>query len=135
MFYSAIAAMLLMAGAPEEAQIDIGRINLGELPAAELKGADLPTPAMVGHVEQILGDGKCRISGQTNRRFDIDVPYAVLLHPDGSAKRVVVSDIGCPEIESLTGTVVLALARQREFATTGHQKPKWFGSTINFNLR
>ena len=131
----AIAAMLLAGAVPEEPRIDVGKIDLAELPAVEAKGGNLPTAAMVKEVEQILADGKCKLSGQTRNRFDIEVPYAVLLQPDGSANRVVVSDIGCPDIESLTGVVVLELARQREFGTSGQATAKWFGSTLNYNMQ
>ena len=135
MFSSAIAAMLLMGSAPAEVRVDVGRIDLARLPSVEPRAMNLPTPGMVAQVEQILGEGKCKLRGQSKAKFDIDVSYAILLHPDGSASRVVVSEMGCPEIESLAGLVVLELARQREFDTTGQAKARWFGSTLNFNLQ
>jgi hypothetical protein len=135
MFSSAIAAMLLMGAAPAEIRVDVGRIDLAGLPAVEPKDTSLPTTGMVDRVERILADGTCRLPGQSASRFDIDVPYAVFLYPDGSASRVVVSDMGCPAIESLTGLLVLQLARQRDFGATGQAKAKWFGSTLNYNLQ
>lgn len=135
MLSSTIAAMLLMSAAPAEIRVDVGRIDLAELPAVQPKSGELPTPGMVKVVEQILEKGTCKLPGQTKRKFDIDVPYAVLLQPDGSANRVVVADMGCPDIEVLTGRVVLMLARDGEFGPSGHSKAKWFGSTLNYNLQ
>lgn len=135
MFSSMIAAMLLTAATPAEIRVDVGQIDLARLPGIEPRGRDLPTSGMVHRVEQILAEGKCKLDGQTWRKFDIDVPYAVLLQPDGSANRVVVSDMGCPEIETLTGRIVLELARQREFGAPGDARAKWFGSTLNYNLQ
>lgn len=135
MISSAIAAMLLMGAAPGGIQVDVGKIDLAALPPVQPRHRELPTARMVEQVERILAKGKCKLPGQSQGRFDIDVPYAVLLQPDGSTNRVVVSEMGCPEIESLTGLIVLELARQREFGATGQAKAKWFGSTLNFNLQ
>ncbi len=129
----AMAAMLMMSPAAE-IRVDVGEVRTNALPPLRRVERSLPTPAMVDEVERILAETQCRLPGQTPRRFDIDVPYAVLVEPDGAASRVVVSELGCPELESYAGLVVLEMARRGEFMRTGENKARWFASTLNFNL-
>lgn len=131
---STIVAALLLANAPAGIKVDVGRVNLVTLPPLRRSQRALPTSAMVGEVEAMLRSGTCRLPGQRSTRFDIDVPYAVLVEPDGTASRVVVGELGCAELESYVGLVILELARLGDFAETGEKKAKWYGSKLNFNL-
>jgi hypothetical protein len=129
-----IAAMLLAAAAQPEIRVDVGKFDLSALPALEQSGPQLPTPAMVARVEQILASGHCKIRGNTSRRFDIDVPFAIRFDSDGRANQVVVSDLGCPELETFTGIIALDLANRGHLsAAAADSKAKWFGSMLNFN--
>jgi hypothetical protein len=133
---SNIAAALLLANAPAAGlTVDVGRVNLSALPQLARSERALPTSDMVGRVEKMLRSDSCRIPGQRSSRFDIDVPYAVLVQPDGSASRVVVGEVGCAELESYVGLIILELARLGDFAETGEKKAKWYGAKLNFNLQ
>jgi hypothetical protein len=132
---STIIAVMLLSSAPAAGiKVDVGRVNLSTLPQLQRSQRSLPTARMVSEVEDMLRAGDCNIPGQRSTRFDIDVPYAVLVEPDGSASRVVVGELGCPELESYVGLVILELARLGDFAGTGQKKAKWYGSKLNFNL-
>ncbi len=135
MISSILAAAFLMGASPaEEIRVDVGRANWSTLPPLKRTGTPLPTPAMVEKVEDLLASGKCKLEGQSAKRFDITVPYAVLLKPDGSTNRVIVAETGCAELESLVGLVVLDLARLGEFRPSGAGQPRWLASSMNFNL-
>jgi hypothetical protein len=132
---STIFAALMLANAPAtEVRVDVGRVNLATLPKLRQAGRDLPTPVMVGDVEAMLETGQCSLPGQSSARFDIDIPYAVLVQPDGSATRVVVGELGCEKLESYAGLIVLKLAGMGDFAATGEKRARWYGSKLNFNL-
>lgn len=128
-----IAAMLLASAAQPEIRVDVGKVDLATLPALENSGPEVPTRAMVERVERILASGHCKIRGNTSRRFDIDVPFALLLEEDGSASQVVVSDLGCPELETFAGIVALEMANRRYLQPAGEAKGQWYGSILNFN--
>jgi hypothetical protein len=130
-----IASMFLAGAAPSEIQVDVGQIKLASLPQAVRVERDLPTAQMVGEVERILGPGGCKLPGQSARSFDIDIPYAALVQPDGSVTRVVVGELGCSQLETFAGLVVLELARQGDFRKNAPEKARWYGDTLNFNLR
>jgi hypothetical protein len=130
---NAMIAVALLGSAPG-GQVDVGRINQNSLPSLKAVERSLPTAGMVERVERILESGQCTLQGQTARRFDITVPYAVLVEPDGSAGRVVVQETGCEPLESYVGLVVLTLAREGDFAKSRGPQARWFTSEINFNL-
>lgn len=130
----ALIAAVSLAGAAPAVQVDVGRIDRNALPALVAKERALPTPVMVGDVENMLASGKCKFSGQSATRFDITVPYALLVETDGSARRVVVQETGCKPLESYVGLLVIEMARQGDFAQSAGPKPRWYASELNFNL-
>ena len=127
----AVAAFLSVPGS---VQVDVGRADWTAFPELRRTARELPFGTMVGRVETILRERQCQLPGQSPERFDITVPYLVLLQPDGTVNRVVVADIGCPAIETYVGSIVVALAEQGDFRPTGEGQARWYGSNFNFNL-
>jgi hypothetical protein len=115
--------------------VDVGRANWKALPALKAAPRAFPTSTMVEKVEQLLESGACRLSGQSARRFDVTVPYAALVEPDGTLRQVVVAETGCAELETYVGRVVIAMADDGDLVRTGEPKARWYSSEINFNLQ
>lgn len=130
-----IGAVVLLASASQPLQIDVGNANWSAFPPLRAKERPLPTRDMVDKVETILETGRCKIAGQSARRFNITIPYAVLVEPDGQARRAVIGGTGCAELETLVGAVVMAMAREGDFTPTREAKARWFASEINFSLQ
>ena len=128
-----LVAALLLGSASGPVQVDVGRADWSRMPALNTVERQLPTPSMVGDVERMLVSGQCTLAGQTSRKFDITVPYAVLVEPDGSARHVVVAETGCAPLESYVGLVVLTMADAGDFRSAGQAKPRWYASALNFN--
>ena len=131
---TAIASALL-ASSTVSPQVDIGRFNPEAFPEAELRERRMPVHTMLSRVEEILRERRCQLEGQNYRRFDIRVPYVVMLQPDGTPTRFVVSDIGCAPLESFVGQVILELARAGDFAPTGAREPTWYTSELRFTVQ
>jgi hypothetical protein len=131
----AIASMLLAAtpAAPvPTVQVDVGRFDAAAFPRADMRERRMPHHAMLTRVENILRERRCTLQGQNHRRFDIRVPYVVMLTPDGTPTRFVVADIGCQPLESFVGRVILELARVGDFNPTGASEPQWYASELRF---
>jgi hypothetical protein len=132
---SILAAALLLASAGTAIQVDVGRANWNTMPPLRAERRNLPTPEMVGQVQEMLASGECRLAGQTPHRFDLTIPYAVLVDPDGRPQRIVVAESGCAALETYVGRLVLAMAGAGDFKRTGEAKARWFASAVNFNLQ
>ena len=128
-----LLALAALASVPD-VQVDVGRANWSAFPEARRNARELPVGAMVGTVENILRDRRCELAGQEAGRFNITVPYLVLLEPNGTTRRVIVADIGCPAIETYVGSLVAALAQEGNFRPTGEGRARWYASNFNFNL-
>jgi hypothetical protein len=133
--WTEIAAAMLLASGNGGMQVDVGRFNMSAMPQLQLSKRELPTPAMVAEVETMFRDGSCSMPSQSARRFDVDVPFAVLVEPDGSAHRAVIGEVGCRKLETLVGLIVEQLAREGSLGRSAGTKAKWFASKINFNLK
>ncbi|HVJ01791.1 MAG TPA: hypothetical protein VM662_06375 [Sphingomonas sp.] len=132
----AVAIALMLTGAPTWAQeVQIGRVNWSKLPALKEKPSGLDYADLALRIGNMLRTDQCKIRGQSARRFDITVPYAALVEPDGKVSRVVIAEQGCHALEALAGEAVLARSAAGEFLPTGEAKARWYVSALNFNLR
>lgn len=133
---SGILALALLVSAPAAAQtVQTGETDWSSFPRLKGKLRDLPTPTMVSRIEQLLADKECRLPGQEPEKFNIDVPFVVLLKPDGSVERLVVKKIGCPQIEAGVANVILERAARGDFRSGAPEAPSWYGSEISFVLK
>jgi hypothetical protein len=134
MLNSLLAALLAAAGPQADTPVEAGRAEWSKFPALQQASRPYLTEATVDRVSELLRKQRCDLQGQSPRKFDIDIPYLVLVRPDGSAQRVVVADLGCPALETYAGSIVLHLARMGDFRPTGEPAPHWYSGKLNFNL-
>lgn len=132
---SALITANLLFVASQGVQVDVGRADWKAMPPLIKVARNLPMVQMVDRVEDILRSGQCQLSGQSPKRFDITIPYAALVEPDGTSTHVVVQDTGCAPLETLVGTIVLQMAAEGDFKKTGEAKARWYASELNFNLQ
>jgi hypothetical protein len=83
-------------------------------------------------MEQALRDGTCKVPGMNPNKFDVDVPYAVLVEPDGSVSQIMIPEMGCPALNTIIGSTVVELAQKGMFKPTGQEKASWFRDRIAF---
>ena len=83
-------------------------------------------------MEQALREGTCSVRGMTPAKFDVDVPYAVLVEPDGSVSQVMIPEMGCPALNTIVGSTVVELGKRGMFKPTGLAQAAWFRDRIAF---
>jgi hypothetical protein len=83
-------------------------------------------------MEQALRDGTCKVRGMSPKKFDVDVPYAVLVEPDGSVSQVMIPEMGCPALNTIVGSTVVELGKKGMFKPTGLAQAAWFRDRIAF---
>lgn len=126
-----LSALLLFA-APTYAPLFVGRFDPADFPNAQKIERRMPHADLNNRVEKILGDRRCTIDGQTKTRFDIVVPYAVLMDPAGKPEKVVVKDLGCDPIERLVGEIGSELANAGDFKVAHNSGRRWYVSEAYF---
>ena len=114
--------------------IQVGSAKWETLPPLKEKEAHLPYSRLIPTVENMLRKGECKMPGQTAKSFDIVVPFAVLVEPDGKASRVLVPEEVCAPVGTLAGLVALSRARRGDYLPTNEPKARWYASSINFTV-
>jgi len=121
--------------APSATQtIETGSADWARMAPVKAHGR-LPYLQLVTTVRDMLRKRECVIPGQTAKKFDMDVRFAVLLDPIGKASRVVVAETGCQMLGTMVGLSVLARAERGDFETLGGTAPRWYAGEMNFTMR
>jgi hypothetical protein len=120
--------------ATAEIQVDVGRFDPAEFPEPIRLDRQMPEAAMVGRVEEMLSDGRCTLAGAHDRRFNIVVPFALLMGADGTTEAVVVHEAGCESLEILVGQIVLAQLRRGDFRPQHREGERWYVSELGFAM-
>jgi hypothetical protein len=129
------AALGLLASAAGAQTVDVGRADWKALPPLRVSNEALPMSRLVDRIEEMLRTRECRLPGQSDRRFDITVPYAVHLNPDGTTDHVVVAEMGCPPLETMVGRLVIERSKLGYLVPSGESRPRWYGDELSFVLQ
>jgi hypothetical protein len=130
---SAIALAALLAASAAHAQpVDVGTGDWANLPEARQTGQSHLGSAVAAAVEGIARKGDCKVAGLGPRGVDISVPFTLKFSSSWRVERIVLRDLGCPELETLLGRVVQRLAAQREFVAPNG--PGWYRSVFDLTV-
>ena len=130
----ATAIFSLLSSTSPGVPVDVGRFDPADFPNLIKLERSLPHAEMTTRVEKIFADRRCSIDGQSKLRFDITIPYAILMEAEGNAKRVVVGEVDCAPLETLVGQVVVARAARGDFKLQHSEGDRWYVSDLHFGL-
>ncbi len=132
-----LLAAALIANTPSvPANIEVAaNASWGAYPRLRTEEITVPSGDMVRRVQLMLQRDECEFQGQSSRRFNIDVNYAVMLDPQGNASRIIVEDVGCRPLELYVGRIAADIMRSGYVRVTPPSQPSWYGNRINFNLQ
>lgn len=123
------------SAAPQVATIEVGSAQWDKMPALKVTSDRIDYPAVTTAISNMLESRLCKLAGQSSHRFDISVPYAVLVTPEGKAERVLVSETGCAALEDLVGEMAIAQSDAGVLLPTGDSRPRWYADTFAVALR
>jgi hypothetical protein len=125
-----LSALLLLAAS--SIPIEVGKFDATKFPDAKKVERRMPQADLVRRVDTILGEKACALPGQSKDKYDIVVPYAVLIQPSGAPSKIVVKDIGCAPIETLVGQIASELAKAGDFRPGHSDTERWYVSEADF---
>ena len=129
-----LAALALSASTSFSVPVEVGRFDPANFPDLIKLERQLPHGEMTRRVEKILEERRCELSGQSHRRFDITVPYAVLMNTAGKPQRIVVAEVGCAPIETLVGQIIIAQSDRGDFRIQHNAGDRWYSSDVYFSM-
>jgi hypothetical protein len=122
--------MLLAAATATPAPVTVGKFNTSAFPKAVLRQRRIPQEELTARADIIMKAKACSFPGQSVNNYAITIPYAVLLQPSGAVTKVVVQDVGCPDLELLTGQVANELGKAGDFKPSGAPGEQWYVSEV-----
>ena len=135
MFAALLLAFVQPGPAPAvNIEVNVGRFDPSEFPEVVRLDRRMPEAEMVTRVEAMLTDGRCTIEGAHDRRFNIVVPFAILMQADGTPDTVVVHEAGCVALETLVGRIVLAQLARGDFRPQHAEGERWYVSEVGFAM-
>lgn len=114
--------------------VDVGEFDPADFPEMIRLDRRMPHAEMIVRVERMIASGECTIAGATERRFNIVVPFAILMEADGTPNSVVVKESGCVALETLVGQIVLAQLNRGDFVPSHEEGDRWYVSELGFAL-
>ena len=136
MIFNLVAAALMANTPTIPSQIEIAsNASWDAYPLLVTENVAVPNGEMVRRVQLMLQQDECDFAGQTARRFDIDVNYAIMIDPQVNASRIIVQDVGCRPLELYVGRIAADIMRNGYVRVSPPSQPSWYGNRINFNLQ
>lgn len=133
MKYLLAAALLAGSVAASAATVEVATGDWSTLPVLKSRNFDSISPRAIGRIHEIVARGECDMPGQSKRRLDLTVPFAVHFQPNGTLDRVIIPRMNCEKIESIMGRVLLDLVEGGEYKATGENPEGWYRSEISFS--
>lgn len=128
-----LAVLLLPIAFPAAAQtVEAAEGTWRHLPVAKERGVATISPLAITRIHEVIASGECQVPGQSARKLDMTVSFALQFDAQGTLQRVIIPKIGCPEIEGILGGTVLELTRDGRYSPTGESAQGWYRSDITF---
>ena len=115
--------------------LQTGSANWDKMPDLRVDMGHVPYWQLVSIAEEVLRTKQCTLPEQSAKAFDLTIPYAARVEPNGKTRRVIVSGVGCTPIETLVGMTVLNLSERGDIRSTGETKARWFDGRLNLTLK
>lgn len=127
-----LAILATAATSAHAQQVDVGTGDWHSLPQARVLGNANIGRAVADEVERIGRQQSCSVDGLGTARVNLSIPFVLEFDSSQRVQRIVVKDVGCPELETLLGRVVQRLASFGEYGAT--QGPGWYRSVLELSI-
>lgn len=127
-----IGLLLLAAATSAPAPVTVGKFNSSAFPKAVLRDRRIPQDELTARADIIMKAKACSFAGQSIDNYSITVPFAALVQPSGAVSKIIVHDVGCPDLEILTGQVANERAKAGDFKPTGAPGDQWYISEVYY---
>jgi hypothetical protein len=108
------------------APVTVGKFNPTAFPKAILRDRRMPQEELTARADIIMKANACSFPGQSIDNYAITVPYAALVQPSGAVSKIIVHEVGCPDLEILTGQVANELSKAGDFKPTNAPSEQWY---------
>lgn len=133
-----IRALLTLSAAlvcqPAFAQsVEVAEGDWSAIPVATSTGGpEWLTETAMNRIDRLVSAGKCPRAG-SRARVDLQAPFLIQFDNRATVQRIVIQRLGCPEVESIVGSVIIGRAKQGFYRPTGANQTGWYRSEISYS--
>ena len=131
---SAIVAVLFVSSPGAAHSVETAKGNWAGIPLLARHHMVRLSEQAMASVDALAKAGKCSVIGN-GRQINLDMDFLVEFAPDNSVKRVIVEDIGCPEVERIAATATSQAASNGWLKPSGENELGWYRGAISYQLR
>jgi len=132
-FIAVPLCLATMAATTPQPVVEVATGDWSQLPPLEHRSNGYMGTNWVARVFQIASQHKCAIPGYSYRKLDLQLSFAVQYNPDGSAARIVIPALNCPEAEAIIGGAVAAMVKARDYAPKSLTSDQlWYRGTLRY---
>ena len=128
----ALALLLAPVPAVSATTVEVGDGNWSFLPLMKQRGSDHLNNDALARINEIIHDRQCTFPGQEGRNYDVTVSFAAHFTTGGALDRLVMKRLGCPEVESLVGGVLLEMIAGGDYRPGGENDQGWYRGELSF---
>lgn len=124
-----------MLSAPLAAHsVETAKGNWSEIPLLARHHTVRLSDQALADIDTLVETGKCNAI-RKNRRIDLEMDFLVEFSKDNQIKRVIVEEIGCPEVEAIAATATSQAADKGWLKPTGENDAGWYRGSITYLLK
>lgn len=124
-----------MLSAPLAAHsVETAKGNWSEIPLLARHHTVRLSDQALAKIDTLVAAGKCDAI-KKDQRIDLDMDFLVEFSQDNQIKRVVVEEIGCPEVEAIAATATSQAADKGWLKPTGENEAGWYRGSITYLLK
>lgn len=134
LFMAAAFGMALLATPLAARSVESAKGDWSDIPLLARHHTVRLSDAAMADIDALAAAGKCKAIG-TRDRIDLDLDILVEFARDNSIKRVIIEDIGCPEVQAIAATAASQAADKGWLRPTGENDAGWYRGSISYALR
>jgi hypothetical protein len=127
-------AVSLMAATASPVRVETAHGDWSDLPRLDQGPYDHLNSVMMAKLYEITSERRCRLPGFVANRLDFGVSFAAQFDRDGTVRRIIIPDYGCPEAEAVIGGALLEMIRGRDYRPTGKNPNGWYRGSFSFGF-
>ncbi len=114
--------------------VETAKGNWSEIPLLARHHTVRLSDQALADIDTLVAAGKCNAI-KKDKRIDLDLDFLVEFSQDNQIKRVIVEEIGCPEVEAIAATATSQAADKGWLKPTGENDAGWYRGSITYLLK
>jgi hypothetical protein len=131
--YLILAAIAALAVPATAQRIEVADGDWADFPALEKSQTVNLGDGAMADIDRLVAAGKCDKIGN-KKRIRMEIPFIAQFNENGRVERVMLSRIGCPEVEAIAANAAYYAAREGLIKAGTSNSAGWYRGLVSYVL-